>query len=223
MASSHPAPHRNVGGKHPGHRARLESKRQAILEGATTVFVERGFHGTSMDAISSLTGISKPTLYRHFASKEELFRAILQKETQQIEARLEAAATETGTTEEFLFRFAKAYANVIMEPNVLALARIVIGMAQELPELSHYYYDAAHQATTSSCVRMLSTLRDKKEITFSNGELTAEHFRALVLTSYYGPLLYRPTRQPRPAEIDTMIRQGVEVFLRAYAVDSPAP
>ncbi len=55
-----------------------ELKRQAILEAALELFVERGFHGTAVPAVAEKAGVGAGTIYRYFASKEalvnELFR-----------------------------------------------------------------------------------------------------------------------------------------------------
>lgn len=200
--------------------ARLGRKRRDILSGATAVFRERGYHGTSMDAIVTSTGISKPTLYRHFASKEELFKAILQDEAERLNIRLEQALNDTGPSSERLTRFAKAYAQAALDPDMMAMARIAIGIALELPELSQHYYDAAHSVTTGICVQLFENMQERGEIAVDDLELAAEQFRALVLTSYYGPLLYRPTRKPSARALDYTIRKGVDVFLRAYGVDA---
>jgi AcrR family transcriptional regulator len=201
--------------------ARLDRKRRDILNGATAVFRRRGYHGTSMDAITESTGISKPTLYRHFASKEELFKAIMQAEAERIGVRLEDGLHDTGSVEERLNRFARIYAQVVLEPDVMAMARIVIGLAHEMPELSHHYYDAAHHVTTDACLRLFERMRERGDLVIDDLELASEQFRALVLTSYYGPLLYRPTRKPSGRGLEYTIRRGVEVFLRAYGVPSP--
>src|SRR5258708_2764511 len=48
-------------------------KRKAIVEAATTTFLHKGYLGTSMDEIAALGGVSKQTVYKHFADKERLF------------------------------------------------------------------------------------------------------------------------------------------------------
>lgn len=47
-------------------------KRQQIIEQAYEVFYKNGFHASGMDLILEGTGISKRTLYKYFASKEDL-------------------------------------------------------------------------------------------------------------------------------------------------------
>jgi AcrR family transcriptional regulator len=56
------------------------SERQAsILRGAAQAFARLGYAATSMDDVAAACGVTKLILYRHFDSKEELYRAVLQR------------------------------------------------------------------------------------------------------------------------------------------------
>ncbi len=55
-----------------------EERRQTILQGAARAFSDGGFAATSMDAIAGAAGITKLILYRHFDSKEELYRSVIE-------------------------------------------------------------------------------------------------------------------------------------------------
>lgn len=57
--------------------ARGQQRRTAILDAAGALFLERGFHGTSIDEIGAAAGISGPGVYRHVASKDALLMAVL--------------------------------------------------------------------------------------------------------------------------------------------------
>jgi AcrR family transcriptional regulator len=56
--------------------ARAE-RRQQILDAATRAFARTGFAATSLDDIAAEAGVSHVILYRHFASKADLYRAVL--------------------------------------------------------------------------------------------------------------------------------------------------
>jgi AcrR family transcriptional regulator len=53
-----------------------ESTRERILDVALELFTDQGFDGTSMREIAARLGISKPAIYYHFASKEEILMAL---------------------------------------------------------------------------------------------------------------------------------------------------
>jgi AcrR family transcriptional regulator len=65
--------------------------RAALLEAAARVFVERGFAGASVEAISSQAGFSRGAFYSNFESKEQLFAELLQ---QRVYERYSAMAQE---------------------------------------------------------------------------------------------------------------------------------
>jgi len=52
-------------------------RRQALIETAIRVFSEGSYRGTTTAEIARAAGISEPILYRHFASKRELYLAAL--------------------------------------------------------------------------------------------------------------------------------------------------
>jgi len=69
-ASDDPAPARRAGG----------DKREAIVDAALGLFVERGFYGTAVPEIAERAGVGAGTIYRYFESKEALVNAIYRHE-----------------------------------------------------------------------------------------------------------------------------------------------
>lgn len=62
----------------PGARLPRGERREQLLESASEVFVDRGYHAAGMDEIAERAGVSKPVLYQHFSSKLDLYLAVLQ-------------------------------------------------------------------------------------------------------------------------------------------------
>ncbi|MEB3022648.1 TetR/AcrR family transcriptional regulator [[Mycobacterium] crassicus] len=60
-----------------GSRLPRDERRGQLLIAASEVFVDRGYHAAGMDEIADRAGVSKPILYQHFASKLELYLAVL--------------------------------------------------------------------------------------------------------------------------------------------------
>lgn len=69
-----------------------EARRSRILAAATTLFANRGFADVQMDDVARLAGMGKPTLYRYFPSKAELFLAAFDGLLDGIDARLQEIA-----------------------------------------------------------------------------------------------------------------------------------
>src|ERR1700722_312171 len=59
--------------------------RDAIVEAAVRLFLERGFGSVSMDELAEAAGVARRTLYNQFTSKEEIFREMLLRVSGQLE------------------------------------------------------------------------------------------------------------------------------------------
>lgn len=70
-------------------------RRAQLLAAAHHVFVEHGYHGSSMDQIAELAEVSKPVVYQHFSSKDELYGALLDHHLQNLTAQLRASLEST--------------------------------------------------------------------------------------------------------------------------------
>jgi AcrR family transcriptional regulator len=57
--------------------AKEASRRTQIMVSGLEVFAEKGFHLSSMDDIAERAGVSKPILYQHFSSKQDLYLGVL--------------------------------------------------------------------------------------------------------------------------------------------------
>ncbi len=54
-----------------------ERTRASIIEAAYTLFVQQGYHGTSMRQIAQTAGLALGGIYNHFDSKEGIFKAVI--------------------------------------------------------------------------------------------------------------------------------------------------
>ena len=114
------------------------SQRQAaILQGAATAFATKGFAGTAMEEVAAASGITKEIVYRHFASKEELYRAVLDTTTQSLQAEFARTSQryQSGAGIRALLAVGRAH------PDALRL--LLVHAARE-PEFAHY----THQVRT---------------------------------------------------------------------------
>lgn len=84
---SEPAAERRERAAHLGPARR----RPLVLDAALRLFVGQGYNGASMDAIAEAAGVTKPVVYDCYPSKQELFRALLEREERRLLASVEAA------------------------------------------------------------------------------------------------------------------------------------
>jgi AcrR family transcriptional regulator len=77
-------------------RMSREERRRSILDGATHAFARAGFAATSIPEVARASGITPVIVYRHFDSKEDLYRVALQRVCASLTAELEAGPEPDG-------------------------------------------------------------------------------------------------------------------------------
>ncbi len=82
-----------------------EEVRKKIVEAAYTLFLQKGYHATTMTAIADSLGVTKPALYQYFPGKEELYAAVAEHGREELAAILERSFNKRDlrTGSEILF------------------------------------------------------------------------------------------------------------------------
>src|SRR2546421_2946389 len=83
-------------------KARRGGSREAIVEAAGRLFLERGFGSVSMDELAEAAGVARRTLYNQFSSKEEIFREMLLTVSGQLEDAFPPGIETQGEVEDVL-------------------------------------------------------------------------------------------------------------------------
>jgi AcrR family transcriptional regulator len=115
-------------------------RREQILEAATQLFARQGFQGTTTKQISEQTGVTEALIFRHFASKDELYWAVIERKIkaappgEHMRERLSAGGSDlevlSGVATQILERRAKDQ----------TLSRLLLYSALENHRLSHRFF-----------------------------------------------------------------------------------
>jgi AcrR family transcriptional regulator len=84
-------------------------RRQAVVETACRVFAKGSYHGSTTALIARETGVTEPVLYRHFASKRELYLACLDAVWEQVRTLWEKALAREPDPANWVKAIGKAY------------------------------------------------------------------------------------------------------------------
>jgi len=84
------------------------STRDRVLYEASRLFAHRGYYGTSTHAIAEAVGIRQPSLFHHFASKQEIMRALLSHDLDQPARRASELAEANGSPSARLYCYIRA-------------------------------------------------------------------------------------------------------------------
>ena len=193
---------------------RQMEKRQRILVAALAVFAEAGYTAASMEAIALQADVSKPTLYMYFGSKEQLFETMM---VAQRDLMLEPFENASGDMLRDLIDFAWHYANVVMQPQFLSLARLIIGEAQRFPGIGRAYQRAGPDRLLKGIIAYFEKQQGKGNLVFEDGELAAQDFWALILSAPRNKALHIPDDVPGREGIRRYLENGLKTFIRAYS------
>lgn len=192
-------------------------RRQAMLNAALKVFAKEGFSGAHMETVATLAGISKPTLYQYFPSKEHLFIAVMEAKRDVMLIAIETADPEKLV--EQLSRFAQTYARYVLSPDMLSLARLIIGEAERFPAIGRAYQAAGPDKLLCGMKTYLEAQRSAGTLDFADADLAAEDLWALILSAPRNRALHDPEWKPSADEMSRHISHGLVAFLKLYSTN----
>ncbi|MEV0622815.1 TetR/AcrR family transcriptional regulator [Nonomuraea sp. NPDC050404] len=195
-------------------------KRQAILEGAFTVFARLGYAQSCVQDIAHEAGVAKPTVYNHMTDKATLFRHALEAAARTALDRriaaLEPLAAPGDDLRATLEEVAYALLELHTDGSSCALRRLLFSEITHFPDILDIVKESGPDRLNQALADRLARLALTGHLRTTDPDLTAEQFLALLL----GPLEARTqlgTRELEEAELRTMARGTVETFLRAWA------
>ena len=154
----------------------------AILEATRQLIAERGPERFTMSAIASAAGVSRPTLYRWFPTKDALLEALTAHEEQRFDARLQAVIAgplSAARTLDAALRFLVTYLDGLMGPDPIGVD----------PRFAIQSLGNSLQPRTTSFVRLLGSAFDLVPAV-RQGQLTREEAAELFLRLAYSHYLF---------------------------------
>lgn len=123
--------------KKPAARIRMdaESRKQSILDAALHHFSTRGYEASRIDDIAADAGLSKGGFYAHFASKDEVFQALLARSLAVPEFDVSALLERSATTRELCQQLLKVLYAPLSKPGLMAVSKLLLTEGHRLPEL----------------------------------------------------------------------------------------
>lgn len=190
---------------------RGELRRQAMLDAATELFLEKGFAGTSLSDIVSRSKGSRSTLYEQFGNKEGLLRAMVEEVTADI---WEVIGPEDASLrdEEALVEVARRFVHTAIAPRNLAVYRILVAEGPRMPEIAQLFFDLGPRRLYR---QMAARFQASCPPTAQNGmpERTAQLFLGAVMGIFHLVSVLGLHPKPTAEDIDAHVREAVRLFL----------
>jgi TetR/AcrR family transcriptional regulator of autoinduction and epiphytic fitness len=192
-----------------------QQKRLAILEAALREFEAHGFDPTSMDRIASSAGVSKRTVYNHFASKSVLFDAIVAELSDKVAKVTEFPYDPEAPLPDQLEAIGHQVIDMLTAPSTIALARVALAEMLRSPNVAGSAYDLIRTRQTG--------LRSWLQAANSDGRLAvpdplwaADQFMGQLKSFAFWPHMVGGQAVPDADERKRIVERTVAMMLAQY-------
>lgn len=146
------------------HTRRKDARPGELLDAALTLFVEKGFAATRVEEVAKRAGVSKGTLFLYFASKEELFKAVVR---ENISGKFPGWNAEfesfEGSTADLLRHCMLTWWERLGSTKASGIPKLMMSEARNFPELAAFYEHEVIQPGHELIQRVLQRGVDRGE------------------------------------------------------------
>lgn len=199
-----------------GRRLSREARRRQILDAAIEVFARRGFRGTTTKRLALEAGVSEATIFLHFPTKRDLYRALLEEKIRsQADLRAELASGGDRPLRETLERVARQMLRRHRRDR--SLLRLLLYSALEEHQLAKRFFREQMRGPFRQLADLLGRAQARGEIRADvDLEMAARAFVGLILHEVLARELFAGGLRPKLA-IDRLVETYVEIYLNGVS------
>jgi AcrR family transcriptional regulator len=204
----------------PRRNRRKTARPAEIVKAATTCFIEAGYGGTKLEDVARKAGIAKGTIYLYFDTKQDLFEAVIRAEVGEVIDDISAMmASYAGPTDKLLRMVILRAYETIVKSNARFIMRIIVGEAQQFPELRQLYYESSIKHGNAAMAKVLQRGVERGE--FRAGAATAHP--QLIMSPCLTAAIWSMTFADFDAiDMDSYIDGHIDLMLAGLRADSAA-
>jgi len=166
-----------------------------------------------MDRIADLAGASKRTVYNHFPSKEDLFKAVLDKAVAEAMALKQIRYDSEASLEAQLGAFADAKLALLQNSSWIGMLRVSVGVFLARPDLAKDMIERAG-SEENTLVTWLEAAQKDGRVMFENAQLTAHAFWSMISGAFLWPMLFHSSMSTEHNEL--VKEELIQMFLARY-------
>jgi AcrR family transcriptional regulator len=137
------------------HRA--SSRRRLLLSAATRLFAERGYTAVTTEDIGAAVGIAGPSVYKHFASKQDLLNSVVSRGASWLEIDLERVLSRSSGARDALGSLLRSYVTFALDHR--GFIDILVGEVNHLPDEDRHRARQVQHEYVSEWVALLREVR----------------------------------------------------------------
>ncbi len=191
-----------------------KAKRSSILAAARKNFLKHGLSHAAMAEIAHDADVSTATLYKHFESKEVLFKEVVQEAYAPLSDDF-TIYLDKRTAEEILLDLADQYLTSQFDREVNALLRIVIAEVPGEPVLAREMYEQAVEQRYIRLATVFDKMIEAKLLKPHDTKLSARLIGGMIKELFIWPAMFDQSYR-LPADARVKIKTVIDVFLTYY-------
>jgi AcrR family transcriptional regulator len=200
-------------------RAKSEEKRQLMLDAATSLFIEFGYSGTSMEQIADIAGVSKQTLYSHFGGKEGLFVAAIECRCIHYELS-EAFFDNERPIADVLYQLCVHFTDLLLSEEGIRVHRLCCAEAEQYPDVSKLFYEAGPQHLIDILAEYLTRQHNRGMVNIESPYFAASQLLFMVKGEAQMRALLNCKDAGVSKNLPAYLKSCVDLFLSGYASKS---
>ncbi len=139
-------------------------RKQAILQAAFREFTKKGFGATRIEDIAQQAGVSKGSVYIHFADKEALLTELVKERILPLLAQIQATTDKTLDTKELLHKVLLRLMSNISAGETGLLLYLIISEGPHFPRITEMYYQIVILPALEQIQELLKTALSRNEL-----------------------------------------------------------
>ncbi|MBT1514119.1 TetR/AcrR family transcriptional regulator [Bradyrhizobium sp. SRL28] len=190
-----------------------DETRQIIYEAARHAFAANGYAATSTETVARGAGVSTKTLYRLVPNKAALFEGMVSDRLDRFLSDFNLQVPEDADIEAGLNAALMAYADLGLDPDVVALQRIILQETGQFPALAAAFYNNGIVRTAAALTKWLRLQVKRGLIDLDNPEEAAGILIGMVASAPQRAAIYGGVPLPSRAQLKARVRKCVKLFL----------
>lgn len=197
----------------PKFRRRKADRPDEIVGAALAVFAEKGFAAAKLDDIARRAGVSKGAVYLYFETKEEVFRAVVERAIAPNVGAIQAmAAAHPGPLADLLRGVSQHIAGVVESTPLGGVLKMVVGEARNFPEIARVWHDELVSQAIGAMTAAIANAQARGEVKPGDPRTYALQVISPLLVG----VLWRETFVPigaQPFDLPALMRQHIDTLL----------
>jgi AcrR family transcriptional regulator len=191
-----------------------EETRAVILEAARQEFAAHGFAATSIENVARRAGVSTKTLYRIVPDKKTLFEATVTHRMDRFVSGVSLRACEGGDIEAALPEALLACADLVLDPEVIALQRLILADSDKFPEIPETFYIKAMRRSVAALAEWLLVQKKRGLIVLDDVEAAAGMLLGMLVFQPQRDVMFGHKPPPTRGELELRAKTCSALFLR---------